>query len=209
MRNKQWLLIGFLGLFMGLYLPPLQAQNKREYKKRVCEHREEYKRDFLKDERSPFYNKEDQLKALRFFKPNRDWRITCRFELTPNEKPFELPTYSGITKPYIKYGLLHFEIDGQSHSLAVYRNMRMVNLPGFNTYLFLPFKDFTNGESTYGGGRYIDLKTTDIKDGQVVIDFNKCYNPWCAYSDGYNCPIPPQENHLAIEVKAGEKVYKK
>jgi len=74
--------------------------------------------------------------------------------------------------------------------------------------LFLPFKDFTNNESTYGGGRYINFLDTDIKDGKIEIDFNKSYNPWCAYSDGFNCPIPPKENHIETEVTAGEKNFK-
>jgi uncharacterized protein len=78
----------------------------------------------------------------------------------------------------------------------------------YKNNLFLPFKDHTNGEESYGGGRYINLYTTDIQDGKIEIDLNTCYNPWCAYSDGYNCPIPPKENHLEMEVRAGEKNFK-
>ena len=74
--------------------------------------------------------------------------------------------------------------------------------------MFLPFKDFTNNEGTYGGGRYINLLDTDIKNEKIEIDLNKSYNPWCAYSDGFNCPIPPRENHIEIEVNAGEKNFK-
>ena len=71
-------------------------------------------------------------------------------------------------------------------------------------HLFLPFTDNTNGVETYGGGRYIDLK---IPAGNTInIDFNKAYNPYCAYSDKYSCPIPPPENHLDIEIKAGIKL---
>ncbi|MFT4762129.1 MAG: hypothetical protein ACI9LN_004113, partial [Saprospiraceae bacterium] len=67
----------------------------------------------------------------------------------------------------------------------------------------------TNSETTYGGGRYLDFKTTDIVDGKMTIDFNKTYNPWCHYSDGYNCPIPPKENHLEVEIVAGERNFGK
>ena len=80
-------------------------------------------------------------------------------------------------------------------------------MPGMKDHLFVPFKDWTNGEESYGGGRYIDLKTGDITDGKITIDFNKCYNPWCAYSDGYNCPIPPVENHFELKIEAGEKMW--
>jgi uncharacterized protein (DUF1684 family) len=72
----------------------------------------------------------------------------------------------------------------------------------------LAFTDLTNGEDTYGGGRYIDLYISDIAEGHITIDFNKAYNPYCAYSDGYNCPIPPASNSINLEIKAGEKMYK-
>ena len=62
---------------------------------------------------------------------------------------------------------------------------------------------------TYGGGRYIDLTITDIKNNLIELDFNKCYNPYCAYSDGYSCPIPPDENNLKIKIEAGEKKFAK
>ena len=84
-----------------------------------------------------------------------------------------------------------------------------MRMKAYANHLFLPFKDATNDVTTYGGGRYIDLEVGDIVDGQFVLDFNTCYNPWCAFSAGYNCPVPPRENHLAVEVKAGEKKFKK
>jgi len=78
----------------------------------------------------------------------------------------------------------------------------------YKNYLFLPFTDATTGVETYESGRYIDLQTGDIKNNQVVIDFNKAYNPYCAYVSGvYNCPIPPRENHLPVAILAGEKRF--
>ena len=82
----------------------------------------------------------------------------------------------------------------------------------YQDYLFLPFKDLSNGNQTYGGGRYLDFRQGDIheKAGEswLILDFNKCYNPYCAFSDGYNCPVPPQENHLPMAVDAGERQFK-
>ncbi|MFT6742597.1 MAG: hypothetical protein ACJAVF_004118, partial [Paraglaciecola sp.] len=121
----------------------------------------------------------------------------------------EMATYSGMLKPYKKYGVFTFKIDSTEHQLAVYQNLRLAKMPGFQDYLFLPFRDWTNSETTYGGGRYLDFKTTDIVDGKMTIDFNKTYNPWCHYSDGYNCPIPPKENHLEVEIVAGERNFGK
>jgi uncharacterized protein (DUF1684 family) len=100
-------------------------------------------------------------------------------------------------------------LEGSEYQLAIYKNLRTTRMPMFRDFLFLPFQDDTNGESTYGGGRYIDLKVGDIEDGKLTIDFNKAYNPYCAYGDGWNCPIPPVENILEVEIAAGEKNYKK
>jgi len=76
-----------------------------------------------------------------------------------------------------------------------------------NGYLFLPFNDYTNYETTYGGGRYIDIQVGDIADNKVLLDFNKSYNPYCAYADGFSCPIPPSENYVHTHVLAGERVF--
>ena len=79
----------------------------------------------------------------------------------------------------------------------------------YSDYLFIPFKDGTTKEDiTYEGGRYMDMVTSDFTSEFVTIDFNKCYNPWCAYADGYSCPVPPKENKLRVSIYAGEKLYK-
>ena len=91
----------------------------------------------------------------------------------------------------------------------MYQNIRLLTSQKYYDYLFLPFKDNTNDETTYGGGRYLDLRQGDIGgDNIMTVDFNKAYNPWCAYSDGYNCPIPPATNHLDLAVNAGEKNFR-
>lgn len=184
---------------------PAQA-DLTNYAESIRQFREEYKRDFLASERSPLRSEED-LASLRFYEPEEWFRFACTFERTPDEKPFEMPTYSGITKPYVKYGTLTFELDGQKFQLAVYQSLAIRGMPQYAQHLFLPFRDLTNDEATYGGGRYLDLKTSDMEAETVFLDFNKCYNPWCAYSDGYNCPIPPPENSLQIAIEAGEKMW--
>ena len=79
----------------------------------------------------------------------------------------------------------------------------------YRDHLFIPFADATTSNETYEGGRYIDLNISDIKDGIIIIDFNKAYNPYCAYDHDYSCPLPPKENHITIAVRAGEKRFKK
>lgn len=192
-------------LFLFLFPLLLHAQTPAEFRKEIRKHRKHYKKEFLEDERSPISEKK-LLRKLDFYPPDASYRLQARFETTPDSKPFEMATYSGITKPYRQHGWLSFTIDGKVQRLAVYQSLRLRNMPGFKDYLFLPFKDATNGETTYGGGRYIDFRMGDIsEDGKLWIDFNKCYNPWCAYSDGYNCPVPPRENHLDIAIPAGER----
>jgi len=91
--------------------------------------------------------------------------------------------------------------------LTVYKSISLSKNAAYADYLFLPFTDQTNASETYAGGRYIDLKTKDFTNNQVVIDFNKAYNPYCAYGGGYACPKPPDENKLDIKLEAGEKVF--
>lgn len=167
-------------------------------------YRAEKKSEMLKDERFPLKNEKD-FAGIKYYKANDKYRVNCTFQKTEGAKPFDLPTYSGKTRPYIEYGRLSCPVEKNMVQLSIYRSI--ANLQIYKNHLFLPFKDLTTDRETYGGGRYIDLQLDDIKDNVIEIDFNKCYNPWCAYSDGFNCPIPPKENQLNIAIKAGEKNY--
>jgi len=169
-------------------------------------YREQYKKDFLTDPRSPL--KEADLQYLHFFPELSKAVITAEFQLTPAEQPFEMSTYSGVTRTYRKWGIAYFTWGKFNASLTLYENMANRSNPIYQDYLFLPFNDSTNDETTYGGGRYLNMSKADTEDGEITIDFNKCYNPWCAYSDGFNCPIPPLDNKLPFPIEAGEKMYK-
>lgn len=179
----------------------------QSYPQQIAAYREAYKAEFLKSVKSPL--KKEELDQLRFFAPDSTYRVEATVQRTPDAEPFELPTYDGQKKTYVKYAVLTFRLKGQPGQLTLYRSLQVARLPQYRDYLFLPFKDLTNGHETYGGGRYLDLRTGDIQNGKLKIDFNKAYNPYCAYSDGYACPIPPKENHLALKVLAGEKQYEK
>lgn len=168
-------------------------------------HRQKTESGLTIGDRAPLTKEE--LKNLRYFDVDQTYKTVAKVTLSEGEEPFELPTYSGITKTFIKYATLNFRLNNENLSLNVYRNLETIRMPQYRNYLFLPYMDGTSGESTYGGGRYINLTTLDIEDNKVELDFNKSYNPWCAYSDGYNCPIPPIENHLDIAILAGERNY--
>lgn len=151
--------------------------------------------------------KPGDIKQLNYFPPNKRWRVRAKVEQSSEVQVLELPTSAGKIKQYSTYAYLQFQIDDIDFRLPVYQYVGMGQDPVLKDHLFLPFTDLTNGETTYGGGRYIDLYTSDIQDGSIVIDFNKAYNPYCAYADGWNCPIPPKANDMEIAVEAGEKEY--
>lgn len=145
---------------------------------------------------------------LSYYKPDSAYRVRAKVELLQGEQPFQMPTYAGTSAEYIRYAIAEFSIaGGESVQLTLYRNTRLFADPRHQDHLFLPFLDTTNGVETYGGGRYLDISTQDIQDGYLVIDFNRAYNPLCAYSGGYRCPIPPPDNHLSIAILAGELNY--
>jgi len=100
-------------------------------------------------------------------------------------------------------------LKGETFTLEIYQSVKLRQQAQYQDLLFMPFKDATNKTQTYGGGRYLDFKIGDIQQGQLEIDFNKCYNPYCAYKDGYACPVPPAVNHLKTRIEAGEKKFAK
>ncbi|MEM7086336.1 MAG: DUF1684 domain-containing protein [Bacteroidota bacterium] len=148
-----------------------------------------------------------KFKGLEFYEINLDFRVTARFVRTPNEKPFLMPTTTARLPEYVKYGEAHFEIGGKPLKLNLYQNTTPSEDPEYADHLFLPFTDYTSGDGSYGGGRFID---SYIPAGDtIVIDFNLAYNPYCAYNSGYSCPIPPKENDLRVRIEAGVKDYGK
>ncbi|MFL5774345.1 MAG: DUF1684 domain-containing protein [Flavisolibacter sp.] len=154
--------------------------------------------------------KGNDRKYLHFYSPDPRYRVTARFEKKENGSWFQIPTSGKIKKTYRVFGVLHFTIHDTLVHLNLYQSQDLMQNDQYKNYLFLPFTDLTTGVETYESGRYIDLTTEEIKNNQVIIDFNKAYNPYCAYVSGvYNCPVPPRENHLNIAIKAGEKKYGK
>lgn len=151
---------------------------------------------------SPLKKKDlKKFKKLSFFPTDKSYRVIASFERTPNEPIFEMQTSTERLPLYAQYGIATFTIDGKECTLKLYKSQESKLDPEYADNLFLPFNDLTNGNESYGAGRYIDLKIP--KGNTIVIDFNKAYNPYCAYNDEYSCPIPPRENDLDVEIKAG------
>lgn len=146
-----------------------------------------------------------KFESLDFFPIHEKFFVVAKFIRTENEKPFEMKTSTDRKPMYVKYGEAHFVIDGKSLQLNIYRNIELSKKEEYKDYLFLPFSDMTSGKDSYIGGKYIDMK---VPSGDtIVIDFNKAYNPLCAYNYKYSCPKVPLENDLKIEIKAGVKKF--
>ena len=171
---------------------------------------EQYKKAYIADrsnEDGPI--SPEEAKNINFFDADTSYIVTATVEMLDQKDTLTMPTANGKIKKYIKFAYLHFEINNQKSKLLVFRSVRLMRNPLYHNALFLPFYDYSNGSKTYGGGRYMDLLTTDIKEGEILLDFNRCYNPYCAYTTGYSCPIPPEENTVEFEILAGESAYGK
>lgn len=147
------------------------------------------------------------FEGLEFYPLNEKYIVTAKFERTPNEKPFLMPTTTDRTPEYVKYGELHFTLEGKDLVLSLFQSTQPYDVAGYEDYLFLPFTDLTGGNGSYGGGRYLDM--TIPNGDSVIIDFNKAYNPYCAYNPKYSCPIPPEENDILVRIEAGVKNFSK
>lgn len=162
--------------------------------------------EYADKDKSPLMEEDlKTFKALDFFPINEKFIVEAQFIRTKKEKVFKMKTSTSRLPEYKKYGELHFTIDGVACKLNVYQNMDLIKKPGFDDYLFLPFSDLTSGKESYIGGRYVDLR---IQKGTTwKIDFNKAYNPYCAYNHKYSCPIVPLENDLTVAILAGVKKF--
>lgn len=147
------------------------------------------------------------FKALDFYPVDTKYCVTARFKRTPKEKPFHMATTTGRKALYVKYGELSFTLNGKQFKLDIFQSPDLIKEEEYKDYLFLPFTDNTNGNGSYAGGRYIDMKQP--KGDTIQIDFNAAYNPYCAYNHDYSCPIPPSQNFVDTDIKAGVKAYKK
>ncbi len=147
-----------------------------------------------------------EFEGLDFFKYDSTYVVKALFTKSENERSFKMKTTTNRLPEYVKYGVVEFFLNGEIHQLNIYQNLELITQAGYEDYLFLPFLDETNGLESYGGGRYIDLRTP--QRNSITIDFNSAYNPYCAYNDNYSCPLVPRENYLKTKIEAGVKVFK-
>lgn len=148
-------------------------------------------------------------KQFHFFPINKAYHVPAYFERIFDTVGFSMNTSAGTQKYFYKYGRLDFMIDGKEYLLYVYQGKDLMTTEQYKDYLFVPFTDATTGNESYGSGRYLEFYKKDIEGDSLQLDFNKAYNPYCAYATGYKCPVPPRENMLPVAIKAGEMNFGK
>jgi hypothetical protein len=135
--------------------------------------------------------------GIEAFPINDDWRIEAKFQEYNPAKEIEVPNILGTIEIEKSPGALLFEKNGNSYRLDV--------TDAGKSY-FVIFADLTSGKETYGAGRFLSVDKPD-STGKIFIDFNKAYNPPCAFTKYATCPLPPKQNHLKLEISAGEKNF--
>lgn len=187
----------------------LSCAQKKQVVQGETEWQKEMNAKFKDASTTPFSEKDlKEFKGLEFFKFDSTYVIKARLKRTPDSKPFKMMTTTDRRPDYKQFGIVSFELEGKTHEVAIYQILDLAKKEGYDDYLFLPYLDHTNGETTYSGGRYVDAR---IPEGNTIeIDFNKSYNPYCVYNkERYSCPIVPIENYIKATIKAGVKAYKK
>ncbi len=199
-----------LALFLVLLGSASQAQilpgslDSLAHQQTVLEFQQTLNKEFSNPEESPLTAAERRkFKSLPYY-PNRyGYYVAAQLVRDSTAQPFAMETSTDRRPLYRKYGELRFVLQGQPMRLSVYQSADLLQRPGFEDYLFVPFTDLTNGQGSYGGGRYLDLRIPPNGTTAVQLDFNRAYNPSCAYNHGYSCPVPPAENRLSVAIPAG------
>lgn len=204
-RNRIVLFIAFIVLSVIFYYSIENGEESDEaYAAKIELKRKENHSFFRNSEESPLSSEEKKLfKGLQYYPADKKYRVTAKLTPVKANKMLIVPTSNGEDRKYIKHSFAEFELDGQWHKLLLLQNFDKKD----GMELFLAFADATNGEETYGGGRYLDLALFKPGAKQVTLDFNLAYNPYCVFNYDYSCPLPPQENLLDIPIHAGEQNY--
>lgn len=178
------------------------SESGSDYNNEIVTHRKELHKKFLKPG-SPLSEEERKnFISLNYFAPDSNYRISADVDFFEDPETVEMATSTGKPRLMIKRAKLKFALNGEKRALIIFEPVEEEDADWF-----LPFTDLTSGVSTYGGGRYIDLPPLTGEE-KAVIDFNLAYNPYCHYNPDFSCPVPPRENDLQTEVKAGEKIFK-
>jgi uncharacterized protein (DUF1684 family) len=204
MKTKNILLLIFLTVaLISIIYSFMGSQDQTAYVNEIEKEREDKDRFMRTSAESPFVENTERFEGLQFYPADIRYKITASLSPVQNKKSVVLGTNDGKEQRYIEYAHAEFDLDGYHHSLLI---LEVVDMGPFRGKLFLAFGDETSAMETYGAGRYLDVSKAPGSN-TITLDFNKAYNPYCAYADKYSCPFPPSENLLKVPIKAGEKKY--
>lgn len=175
------------------------GEGEENYTEKIQEEREKTANYMRNSDESPFAD--TTFTSLNYYPPDPTFKVKARLERLENGATLSMATTDGGREDYSRYAYAEFVIKGRSFRLLILRPVEG------EQELFLPFADETSGETTYGGGRYLNLEAPTDMQQSITIDFNLAYNPYCAYNSRFVCPIPPRENFLNIHIEAGEKTF--
>ncbi len=203
MKSKNIVLILVIAVLIAIVFYSLQgSQDDTAYIESINKERRE-KDQFMKTaSESPIVDK-DAFSGLKYFEPDMRYRIIADLVPVKNRQVVLLQTNDGKEERYVEYAYADFTLDGIKNRLLI---LEMIDMGPFRGKLFLAFGDETSAIETYGSGRYLDVSKVPGAT-TITLDFNKAYNPYCAYNSTYSCPLPPSGNLLKVAIKAGEKAY--
>jgi len=185
----------------------VSADSAMSYAKSLENFRKGKNIKLMYSESSPLTVEQKQgFEGLKYFPTNMKYLVQAKLVKSEKQETILMKTSTDRTPLYVKYGYLHFEMDTLKLKLAVFQNKKLLDLKTEENMLFVPFRDETTGDETYGGGRYDDCEIP-VSGDLDILDFNKAYNPYCAYNARFSCVVPPDENRLPVPIEAGEKIF--
>lgn len=199
----------FILLVALLYATFAHGQAADNYVTTIVQERADKEKGLKRKRTSPLQkNDRRHFNGLSYYPVDTAYRLSAKYIEVKGKDTLNIPTSAVRSKMFERFGLFVLNFNGDPDSLFGYKRIWPEDyVYDGEPYLFIPFNDETNGDETYGGGRYLDIPIPSASNTEVVIDFNRSYNPYCAYGGGFSCPIPPVENRLNRPILAGERNY--
>ncbi len=194
-KNKFFLVIIILGI-IGIMFYSLSGSES--YADTVKIQREDFLQNLKKENDSPIASLKD-FSGIKYFEADKNFIIDADFKAESSEGQSMILMTDSTQTEIEKAGTATFSLNGKTFTISLFDE---------DEHFLFPFRDLTSGKETYGGGRFINIPKENLKGSTIEIDFNNAHNFYCAYNESYICPIPPKENFIDAEIRAGEKKYK-
>ena len=176
-----------------------KEQSDSIYTNAVIHERQQKDAAFAMSPNSPFRDVQEDFSGLQYYPVSTEWKVNCRWDKRHSGNWVTLPDSKGKKRAYMAAGIFKFRLDQREFQIPAYFEDTA------KTAFFIMFRDSTNGVETYSGGRYIEFQHAGSDD--VVLDFNRAFNPYCHYNHRYACPVVPADHFIPARIRAGERSY--